>query len=264
MKHLLLPVAAALISCFAAQATPPEGWTLDWAEEFHGAELDTTVWSLCDRGKADWCNTMSDAPDLVEVRDGLLILKGRVNTDTTTDKSPFLTGGVWTKNRKSFQPGGRIEVRARLHGAKGAWPAIWMLPFDTKNNQWPNGGEIDIMERLNNNHKAYQTVHSHYTYTLKRSENPPHGGIGVIDRDDFNVYAVEIGADSLRFFINDKLTFTYPKVNGGADGQYPYYIPMYLLLDMQLGGNWVGKVDPADLPVTMEIDWVRHYFPTQK
>lgn len=33
----------------------------------------------------------------------------------------------------------------------------------------------------------------------------------------------------------------------------------YLLLDMQLGGSWVGEVDPSDLPVEMEIDWVRFY-----
>ena len=28
---------------------------------------------------------------------------------------------------------------------------------------------------------------------------------------------------------------------------------------MQLGGQWVGDVDPNDLPVEMEIDWVRYY-----
>jgi hypothetical protein len=28
---------------------------------------------------------------------------------------------------------------------------------------------------------------------------------------------------------------------------------------MQLGGSWVGKVNPDDLPVEMEIDWVRFY-----
>jgi len=28
---------------------------------------------------------------------------------------------------------------------------------------------------------------------------------------------------------------------------------------MQLGGSWVGAVDSSDLPVEMEIDWVRFY-----
>ena len=28
---------------------------------------------------------------------------------------------------------------------------------------------------------------------------------------------------------------------------------------MQLGGSWVGKVDPKELPVEMEIDRVKFY-----
>ena len=36
------------------------------------------------------------------------------------------------------------------------------------------------------------------------------------------------------------------------------------MIDMQLGGNWVGPVNPDDLPVEMEIDWVRHYVWKQK
>ena len=37
--------------------------------------------------------------------------------------------------------------------------------------------------------------------------------------------------------------------------------PWYLLIDMQLGGSWVGRVDSQQLPVEMYIDWVRHYRP---
>ena len=35
--------------------------------------------------------------------------------------------------------------------------------------------------------------------------------------------------------------------------------PFYLLVDMQLGGSWVGKVDPADMPTHMIVDWIRVY-----
>ena len=54
----------------------------------------------------------------------------------------------------------QVEVCARLQAAKGAWPAIWMLP---EKAEWPKGGEIDIMERLNHDRIAYQTTHSYYT-----------------------------------------------------------------------------------------------------
>ena len=66
--------------------------------------------------------------------------------------------------------------------------------------------------------------------------------------------------DSLVFFVNNKRTFAYPRIETDKVGQYPFSDhDFYLLIDMQLGGKWVGKVDPADLPVEMHIDWVRFY-----
>ncbi|MDR3309387.1 MAG: beta-glucanase, partial [Tannerella sp.] len=65
--------------------------------------------------------------------------------------------------------------------------------------------------------------------------------------------------DSLRFDINGLHTFTYPRIETDKADQFPFDRDFYLLLDMQLGGSWVGSVDPADLPVEMWIDWVRFY-----
>lgn len=256
-------VAAAALAVPLSMTSAPtdrdEKWVLDWEENFDGDKLDTSVWGRCTRGSADWNRNMSQRDDLVQLRDGLLVLRGIVNPDTTVEKTPYLTGGVWSKDKKEFKPG-RIEVRARLHGARGAWPAIWLLPFDTKKYPWPSGGEIDIMERLNNDTIAYQTVHSYYTQNLGISD-PPKGGTGAIDPDGFNTYAVEIWPDRVELSINGKTTHVYPKIDTDKPGQFPFYIPMYLLLDMQLGGSWVGSVNAADLPVEMEIDWVRHYLP---
>ncbi len=261
MKHFLIITALLILGVtpLALSAQEPE-WRLDWTEEFDGPAIDTAVWSRIDRGTADWQNTQSKDDRCYEMRNGVFVLKGIVNHDTVADPSPYLTGGIWTKDKKAFEPG-RIEVRARLHGAKGAWPAIWLLPYDYTNHPWPNGGEIDIMERLNNNHVAYQTVHSHYTFDLGHKEDPKHSVIAAIVRDGWNVYGVDILPDRIVFHINGRPTLTYPRINDGADGQFPFFIPQYLLIDMQLGGSWVGDVDAADLPVEMEIDWVKHYLP---
>ncbi|MFT3704737.1 MAG: glycoside hydrolase family 16 protein [Agriterribacter sp.] len=43
---------------------------------------------------------------------------------------------------------GRIEVRAKLPSGKGLWPAIWMLSSDNAYGDWPQTGEIDIMEHV--------------------------------------------------------------------------------------------------------------------
>lgn len=242
---------------------PGKEWVLEWKDDFNGNEINWNVWEKCQRGKPDWCNTMSDDPSLFQVKNGILTLRGIVNPDTSKDPSPYLTGGIQTKDHKAFAPGGYLEVRAKLQGAQGAWPAIWLLPFDTT-QMWPNGGEVDIMERLSFEDKAYQTVHSHYTYDLGRTANPLSTLASPIDPNGYNVYGVAILEDKVEFYINGHKTLTYPKINDGAEGQYPFYKPMYLLIDMQLGGQWVGKVNPDDLPVEMQVDWVKYYRPAKK
>lgn len=243
--------------CLLAACTPsqPE-WRLVWEENFDQInDFDPAVWSKIPRGTADWNNYMSDFDSLYEMRNGNLVLRGIQNLTQPQDTAPFLTGGVYTKGKMGFMDG-RLEIKAKLNGATGAWPAFWLLPQE---GQWPMGGEIDIMERLNYDNIAYQTVHSHYTYDLGFKTTPPQGSTGPIHPEAYNVYAVEMYADSLCFFINDQHTFTYPRIETDQEGQFPFHQPFYLLLDMQLGGSWVGAVDPTELPVEMSIDWVRFY-----
>ena len=53
---------------------------------------------------------------------------------------------------------GFFEMRAKLPCARGTWPAIWMLP---ERGGWPDGGEIDIMEKVGSEPKViYATLHS--------------------------------------------------------------------------------------------------------
>ena len=243
--------------CLLAACTPsqPE-WRLVWEENFDQInDFDPAVWSKIPRGTADWNNYMSDFDALYGMRNGNLVLRGIQNLTQPQDTAPFLTGGVYTKGKMGFMDG-RLEIEAKLNGATGAWPAFWLLPQE---GQWPMGGEIDIMERLNYDNIAYQTVHSHYTYDLGFKTTPPQGSTGPIHPEAYNVYAVEMYADSLCFFINDQHTFTYPRIETDQEGQFPFHQPFYLLLDMQLGGSWVGAVDPTELPVEMSIDWVRFY-----
>ena len=134
-----------------------------WEENFDQAEhFDEASWSKIPRGRSDWNNYMSDFDSCYAMRDGNLVLRGLVNYSLPVDTAPFITGGVYTKGKVGFSDG-RLDIRAKLYGATGAWPAFWLLP---ENEGWPDGGEIDIMERLNNDTIAYQTVHSAYTHVL--------------------------------------------------------------------------------------------------
>ncbi len=256
MKKIIVATMSCLFLMTGCKTS--DGWNLVWEENFDKeGVIDDAVWSKIKRGKPDWQNYMSDYDSLYDVRDGNLVLTGMENPGLPGDSVPYITGGISTQAKRSFARG-KLEIRARLEGAKGAWPAFWLMPFEN-GIPWPMGGEIDIMERLNSDSIAYQTVHSYYTQYLKQKESPKQGATGTIDPDGYNVYAVEMYADSLVFRINGVHTFTYPRIETEMEGQFPFDRAYYLMLDMQLEGAWVGKADPADLPVSMYIDWVRFY-----
>lgn len=117
-----------------------------------------------------------------------------------------------------------------------------------ENAKWPSGGEIDVMERLNDDSIAYQTVHSHYTYTLGIKDHPKSHSTGVIHPDRYNVFAVEMYPDSLSFYVNDIHTFTYPRIQTQKEGQFPVR-PAVLSAESicRLGGS-VGRSSRSQRP----------------
>jgi len=200
---------------------------------------------------------------LVEVSNGTLKLKGIVN-DKKDDPAPFLTAGLDSKGKFNFQYG-KVQIRARFKSAQGAWPALWMLGEQGK---WPDNGEIDLMEHLNFDNKVYQTLHSNFTHTVPQKGLPNKGSATKIDRDDWNTYGCEWGADKITFTVNGKPTHSYPRMPEKGASQFPFQQPFYFILSMQIGGKWVnsehrGASNPKHYPAHLEIDWVRVYKTTQ-
>lgn len=232
----------------------PVVWKLKYTEDFKGNKLDEQLWSRIGPGAVDWNRNMSLRPDLVEVKNGQLHAYGVKNNDLSADKRSVLTGGVTTKGRLAVKYG-KVEVKCKLEGQKGAWPAIWMMP-EPPAPTWPDCGEIDIVERLNSDSFVYQTVHS--KWTAKHSGNPPSGGKGAIKPNDWNIYALEWTPEQIVWKVNGKETHKYPNI-GNDPARYPWTVPFYLKIDMQLGGKWVGEVDETTLPTAMHVDWVKFY-----
>lgn len=250
----------------AQQNSDSSKWELLWQDEFTGDQLDNTKWQLCKRATSDWNNTMSNDPRLLKIKDGALHLYGIVNDKKDQDPVPYLTAGVTSKDKFSFQYG-KAQVRARFKSAQGAWPAIWMLGNEKK---WPANGEIDLMEHLNFDDKIYQTVHSEYTVKIDKTNTPKKSGTVDIKKDEWNIYGCEWDNDKIVFTVNHKPTMTYPRVPTLGEKQWPFNQPFYFILSMQIGGNWVNKTGPTEpthYPAGMEIDWVRVYkskpLPTQ-
>ena len=270
-KYILIIFAIILVGCSSKSSiivdnykyiqkdtTSGKDWKLVWKDDFDKEEIDITKWTKIPKNTADWGNYMTSDPKCYDLSKGKLYLKGIVNSDTISDSRPFLTGGIYTKGKFAFQYG-KIEIRAKLESAKGAWPAIWMLAEDKKYGSYPKNGEIDIMEHLNFDDIIYQTTHSYYTLELKEKDNPPYYKTIKVDTEQYNVYGLEWYPDKLVYTLNGNETYTYPKLEGVDASQWPFDQPFYILIDQQLGGSWVGKANSDDLPVQMIIDWVKVY-----
>lgn len=248
-------------------------WELVWEENFNSGSLDTNKWSLIDLFTSPNWKTPKEKwrentgcfryitgfnQDVVKFDKENILLRGIVNQDTIQgDPRPFLTGGIYSWRKFAFQYG-RLEIRAKLDPAYGAWPAIWMK---SEKEIYPDqhNGEMDIMERLNHDPFAYQTTHNHYTITLKQ-DVPKKFNTGKIHINDYNIFSVSWYPDKLVYAINGEETITYPKVVGAGTYQWPFDQPFYLIIDQQLEGSWPGKVKhPEELPINMTVDWVRLY-----
>jgi len=248
-------------------------WQMIWEDDFDKGTLDTTVWSrigLFESAKwkvpvERWREVKScfryitaADPRVVQFDEENILLKGIINHDSINgDPRPYLTGGIYSWKKFAFQYG-RIEIRAKLDPAYGAWPAIWML---SEKDIYPNqhNGEMDIMERLNHDDFAYQTTHNHYTITLKQTE-PQKSATAGINPDDYNIYSVSWYPDKLVYAINGIKSYEYPKVPGAGTYQWPFDQPFYILIDQQMEHEWPGKItNPEELPINMAIDWVRLY-----
>ncbi|MDR1860124.1 MAG: glycoside hydrolase family 16 protein [Bacteroidales bacterium] len=246
------------------EAAVGDEWKLVWEDNFDGESLDPKKWRRIgdtrnSRWVSDWNRYMCDHDTLFGLSNGKLILRGMKNTFIADDARPYLVGGVETNTLQGFQQG-RLEIRAYLGCAQGAWPAFWLMPFSGTNAPgWPVGGEIDIMEHLNSEDIIYQSLHSNYIDRLKLREPVPNAHVP-FDRNRYNTFGVELYHDSLRFLVNGAVTRTYPRIETTEEGQFPFDdYPFFLMLDMQLGGSWVGEIKPEDLPVEMYIDWVKFY-----
>lgn len=253
-----VPMLAVLLSgCSAAKP----GWKLAWEENFNTDRLDARVWSKITRAKTPAFKYMSADERCYDLRDGLLVLRGIVNDDREADTAAYLTGGVRTRTSIVSSRGGSRCVP----GCTVPWGLAGDLDRAFRPHAMaPREGRLTLWSISTTTRSFIRRLIPTIRWTWASGKHRPSMRLPGIDPDGFNVYGVDIWPDSLVFHVNGVRNFVYPKIETEHEGQFPFYRGQYLMIDMQLGGNWVGPVNPDDLPVEMEIDWVRHYVWKQK
>ena len=239
------------------------GYELVWYDEFDYKGLpDSTKWNYDTEGNDEgWGNRelqfyTEAREENACVENGTLLI--------TAQKQDF-QGKEYTSARlisNAHWKYGRIEVRAKLPDGVGTWTAIWMMPggWSFNDANWPNVGEIDIME-----HVGYEPGIVHASAHSKdyqwRAGTQKTATVEVPDAiETFHSYIMEWTPDVMKTYVDDSLYFEY--VNEGlGESKWPYDKPFYLILNVAVGGDWgsVKGIDEAAFPQTMVVDYVRIY-----
>ena len=237
-------------------------WEVVWSDEFDGSVVDSAKWHVEDLHTIKNNELQYYAPDEVYLDGGNLVLRSRQRSYWGYDNYgnwrhfDYTSGLVSTWDRLA-PVNGRIEIRAKLPGTKGMWPAHWML---SQYGGWPP--EIDIME-LVGDIPSRVTMSLHWGPLGPNGEPPWEIGQtantdywGPDYTQDFHTYTLEWWPGLLMWYIDDTLRFSTTRPQIPTE-------PMYLILNTAVGGDWPGSPDGTTVwPQYHLFDYVRFSVPS--
>ncbi len=239
---------------------PGPGWNLIWSDEFDGNEVNTNNWVFdIGTGVSGWGNNelqyYTSRTNNAAVTGGNLVITA---LQESYGGRAYTSARLKTKGRNAWQYG-KIVARIRLPYGKGIWPAFWMLGDVFDGSNWPQCGEIDILEMVGGGTNGDSTVYS----TLHWQNFNTYFGHGTSTNiasrlaDDFHIFETEWNSNTVTSRIDGRTFFSY---DISDDGLSEFRAPFFILLNVAVGGNWPGSPDGTTVfPQTMTVDWVRVY-----
>ena len=203
----------------------------------------------------------------IKIRNGVLNITAKKETVTgpvtnyTSDTKAFaFTSGRMeskaTISANNTTPSVRVSARIKLPAGYGMWPAFWAY-----GNNWPQNGEIDILEARGNIPTVYA---SNYFYGTNTGQNLVSGAEKVINSSAslvqyWHVYEVVWEKNALTYYLDGKVVDT--KLASSVSGQYiddMFGKVENIVLNLAVGGDYFGDPDASIIQTgTMYVDWVK-------
>ena len=179
---------------------------------------------------------------------------GGQNVTFNADGSATLTAknegnGNWSSARITGDPIGElpkyIEATLTAPSGQGSWPAFWLVGPGS----WPQGGEVDIMERVNGENTLHTSNHWGADGVGSAGEMPgwsPTHAVEGLDMNQPHRYGAMLTQEGVQFYLDGKKIgdpVVYP-----PESNWPKIASeMVPVANIAMGGTWPGNV-PADLP----------------
>ncbi len=195
-------------------------------------------------------------------------------TDPNKDcDAPFVSGRIESQGKFDFTHG-RAEARIKLPDNVGVWPAFWLLG----NGQWPDTGEIDIMEYVGEKDWIGVALHgpgySGETPIVNKFFFPE-----ALDVTGWHTYSVEWTDRQVDFMVDGHVLYRATRAMVEHYGDWRFDNAKYLILNFAMGGAYPVKTNGIQKPyvgipqetvdavergeVEMLVDWVRVYAPEE-
>lgn len=255
---------AGLSACSNASGEPER--RLVWSDDFdgaNGAPPDPARWRLEQFADAtdDEKQCYTDNPENAHTDGhGYLVISALEQAGNCADGwYRFVTSArLTTKGLESWKHA-RLEIRAKMPGGAGTWPAFWALGEDDE-VEWPAVGEIDAMEYAgrDNTHvigTVHAADHDGDPFFLQADTHN-----GSLLSADMHTYAVEWDHDKVVWYFDGEEYGRVIRAEVEQHGPWPFDRSFYLILNLAMGGVLGGEV-PASLtyPQELVVDWVRVY-----
>jgi len=214
-----------------------------------------------------------DSTHNIRIEDGRLVIQA---LNEPTEGYDYTSGRIDTHGKEDFLYG-KLVVRATLPAGVGTWPAIWLLPSDSRyanmgtaadQARGLNDGEIDLAEAIGSYpHLVYGITHI-ILYHQDGIDHTFFHTVTVPDNDTtFHDYGIEWTPTSITISVDGVAYHTYTKQPDATYKQWPFDQPFYLVINLALGGSWAGRdksfgpdgIDKSALPATMQIQSINYY-----
>ena len=232
--------------------------TLIWSDEFdNDGQICDKNWyaEIIPPNNGSWWNNelqyYTNSSNNLRVEDGLL--KITALRENYKNKE-FTSARIVSKDLFDFMYG-RVDVRAKLPKGGGTWPAIWMIGSNFDEVNWPQSGEIDIME-----YDYYRKDKIHTTVHMADQNGDPVYFTSIKNNisnvsEEFHIYSLEWTSNELIFLIDNVIVYSFKN-----NPTYPFNQKFFFILNVAVGGNFVGnRVDSDFSEGVMEIDYIRVY-----
>ena len=283
---IVIPTATTVVNYDTTPAGP-----LLWSETFTGTAgtaIPSSIWTPeigqyvgVANGLPDWPygtgeieNNTADPANVSFDGNGNLAITAKCTSNCSSNGN-WTSARISTAGKANFLYG-QLEARIKVPSGSFNWPAFWMLGqnFFTGTN-WPNCGEVDIMEGLANNTVDQATLHANYP-----GGGDWNGGGGVTMRvspisnlsGGYHTFGLLWSPNEIQFLLDGNVygSDTYNASAGTVTqrigtststftigGQvWPFNQPFFLILQDAIPG---GTSAPDGSSGTMSVSWIKYY-----